>query len=95
MSDSTDNNKIVVFVDGEQREYDSSTFSEAAQNKVRDLQISNTLINTRSSELALMRMGLGVLQGELIPLLPSDGFRVVQSKTDEVESNTSETTKDS
>ena len=95
MSDSTNNNKIVVFVEGEQREYNSSAFSEAAQNKVRDLNISNTLINTRSSELALMQMGLRVLQGELVPLLPSDGFKVVQSKTDEVESNTSETTKDS
>ena len=93
MSNLPDNNKIVVFVDGEQREYDSSTFSEAAQNKVRDLQISNTLINTRSSELALMQMGLRVLQSELTPLLPSDGFTVVQSKTDEVESNTSETKK--
>lgn len=95
MSDLPDNNKVVVFVDGEQREYDSGAFSEAAQNKVRDLQISNTLINTRSSELALMQMGLRVLQSELTPLLPSDGFTVVQSKTDEVESNTSETKKDS
>tara|TARA_B100001109_G_scaffold254537_1_gene254474 strand:- start:516 stop:803 length:288 start_codon:yes stop_codon:yes gene_type:complete len=94
----TEENKtdiVTVFVDGEQREYKLSTLSPAATRKLRDIDISNNIINTQASKLALLQMGVKSLNTELQPLLPEKGFTVVQSKGDEVESNTSETKKDS
>jgi hypothetical protein len=95
MDTQTKPNKVTVFVNGEQREYEVDSLSPAATAKLRDIEISNNIINNQGSKLALLDMAVKQLGRELEKLLPEKGFTVVQNKKDEVKSNTSETKKDS
>jgi hypothetical protein len=87
--------KIIITVDNEQREYDTSTFSDAAIQKVNELKLANNVIQTRSIEFGLLQLGRQVLEGQLSQHLPKTGFTVVQQDDSKVESNTSDTKEES
>jgi len=87
--------KIIITVDNEQREYDTSTFSDAAIQKVNELKLANNVIQTRSVEFGLLQLGRQVLEGQLNQHLPKTGFTVVQQDDSKVESDTNDTKEES
>lgn len=87
--------KIIITVDNEQREYDTSTFSDAAIQKVNELKLANNVIQTRSIEFGLLQLGRQVLEGQLNQHLPKKGFTVVQQDDSKVESDTNDTKEES
>ena len=79
-------NKMSINLNGEQREYDTSTFSEACTQKVAQMQFAdNTLLPILSELMRLARLGRAVDSNELETLLPKE-YTVIADEN-EVESD--------
>lgn len=79
-------NKMNINLNGEQREYDTSAFSEACTQKVAQLQFAdNTILPILSEVMRLVRLGRAVDSNELETLLPKE-YTVITDEN-EVESD--------
>ena len=79
-------NKMNINLNGEQREYDTSAFSEACTQKVAQLQFAdNTILPILSEIMRLVRLGRAVDSNELETLLPKE--YTVNTDKNEVESD--------
>ena len=79
-------NKMNINLNGEQREYDTSAFSEACTQKVAQLQFAdNTILPILSEVMRLVRLGRAVDSNELETLLPKE-YTVIADEN-EVESD--------
>lgn len=86
------NETIKLTTDGEVREYKIDSLSEAANQKIAQIQFYNQSIAPILSELLrLAQLGSKVDQGDLTSLLPKD-YKVVQSEENKVESDNKEET---
>lgn len=86
------NETIKLTTDGEIREYKIDSLSEAANQKIAQIQFYNQSIAPILSELLrLAQLGSRADQGELTSLLPKD-YKVVQSEENTVESDNKEET---
>lgn len=86
------NETIKLTTDGEVREYKIDSLSEAANQKIAQIQFYNQSIAPILSELLrLAQLGSKVDQGDLTSLLPKD-YKVVQSEGNAVESDNKEET---
>lgn len=86
------NETIKLTTDGEVREYKIDSLSEAANQKIAQIQFYNQSIAPILSELLrLAQLGSKVDQGDLTSLLPKD-YKVVQSEENTVESDNKEET---
>lgn len=66
-------NKINININGEQREYDPASFSEACNQKVAQMQFAdNTILPILSEAIRLIRLGRAVDSNELETLLPKE-----------------------
>ena len=66
-------NKITINLNGEQREYDPASFSEACNQKVAQMQFAdNTILPILSELMRLARLGRAVDSNELETLLPKE-----------------------
>tara|TARA_Y100000361_G_scaffold153537_1_gene175623 strand:+ start:5132 stop:5419 length:288 start_codon:yes stop_codon:yes gene_type:complete len=73
-------NKITLSINGEQREYDTASFSEACSQKVAQMQFAdNTILPIFSEATRLIRLGRAVDSNELIALLPKE-YTVITDK---------------
>ena len=79
-------NKMNINLNGEQREYDTSAFSEACTQKVAQSQFAdNTILPILSEVMRLVRLGRAVDSNELETLLPKE-YTVITDEN-EVESD--------
>ena len=79
-------NKMNINLNGEQREYDTSAFSEACTQKVAQMQFAdNTILPILSELMRLVRLGRAVDSNELETLLPKE-YTVIADEN-EVESD--------
>lgn len=78
----------------ELRKYDTQEFSEEAVYKFNQLATANKEFNDQNNLLGLLSLGKKVLEGELSKLLPQK-YEVVKPDAGVVESNTSDTKKES
>ena len=79
-------NKMNINLNGEQREYDTSAFSEACTQKVAQMQFAdNTILPILSELMRLVRLGRAVDSNELETLLPKE-YTVITDEN-EVESD--------
>lgn len=86
------NETIKLTTDGEVREYKIDSLSEAANQKIAQMQFYNQSIAPILSELLrLAQLGSRADQGELTSLLPKD-YKVVQSEENTVKSDNKEET---
>lgn len=86
------NETIKLTTDGEVREYKIDSLSEAANQKIAQMQFYNQSIAPILSELLrLAQLGSRVDQSELTSLLPKD-YKVVQSEENTVKSDNKEET---
>lgn len=77
---------IVINVDGEARNYEISSLSDAAKNKIAGLQFyQNTVSPIMGEVVRLLQMGANADQSQLQELLP-EKFEVVQQPESSVES---------
>lgn len=84
------NETIKLTTDGEIREYKIDSLSEAANQKIAQMQFYNQSIAPILSELLrLAQLGSKVDQGDLTSLLPKD-YKVVKSEENVVESDKKE-----
>ena len=75
-----------INLNGEQREYDTSAFSEACTQKVAQMQFAdNTILPILSELMRLVRLGRAVDSNELETLLPKE-YTVIADEN-EVESD--------
>ena len=93
-------NKMNINLNGEQREYDTSAFSEACTQKVAQLQFAdNTILPILSEVMRLVRLGRAVDSNELETLLPkeytviTDENAVESDQKKETEENSSKDSK--
>ena len=78
-------NLMTINLDNEQREYDASQFSEAANQKVAQMQFADqTILPILSEVIRLVRLGRLVDANELKTLLPKE--YTVKSEENAVES---------
>ena len=86
------NETIKLTTDGEIREYKIDSLSEAANQKIAQMQFYNQSIAPILSELLrLAQIGSRADQSELTSLLPKD-YKVVQSEENTVKSDNKEET---
>lgn len=86
------NETIKLTTDGEVREYKIDSLSEAANQKIAQIQFYNQSIAPILSELLrLAQLGSRADQSELTALLPKD-YKVVQSEENTVKSDNKEET---
>lgn len=86
------NETIKLTTDGEVREYKIDSLSEAANQKIAQMQFYNQSIAPILSELLrLAQIGSRADQSELTSLLPKD-YKVVQSEENTVKSDNKEET---
>ena len=86
------NETIKLTTDGEIREYKIDSLSEAANQKIAQMQFYNQSIAPILSELLrLAQLGSRADQSELTSLLPKD-YKVVQSEENTVKSDNKEET---
>jgi len=86
------NETIKLTTDGEVREYKIDSLSEAANQKIAQMQFYNQSIAPILSELLrLAQLGSRADQSELTSLLPKD-YKVVQSEENTVKSDNKEET---
>lgn len=86
------NETIKLTTDGEIREYKIDSLSEAANQKIAQIQFYNQSIAPMLSELLrLAQLGSRADQSELTSLLPKD-YKVVQSEENTVKSDNKEET---
>ena len=86
------NETIKLTTDGEIREYKIDSLSEAANQKIAQIQFYNQSIAPILSELLrLAQLGSRADQSELTSLLPKD-YKVVQSEENTVKSDNKEET---
>ena len=78
----------------ELRKYDTQEFYEEEVNKFNKIANANKEFNDQNNLLGLLSLGKKVLEGELSKLLPQK-YEVVKSDAGVVESNTSDTKKES
>lgn len=84
------NETIKLTTDGEIREYKIDSLSEAANQKIAQIQFYNQSIAPILSELLrLAQLGSKVDQGDLTSLLPKD-YKVVKNEENVVESDNKE-----
>jgi len=84
------NETIKLTTDGEIREYKIDSLSEAANQKLAQIQFYNQSIAPILSELLrLAQLGSKVDQGDLTSLLPKD-YKVVKNEENVVESDNKE-----
>ena len=84
------NETIKLTTDGEVREYKIDSLSEAANQKIAQMQFYNQSIAPILSELLrLAQLGSKVDQGDLTSLLPKD-YKVVKAEENVVESDNKE-----
>ena len=84
------NETIKLTTDGEIREYKIDSLSEAANQKLAQIQFYNQSIAPIFSELLrLAQLGSKVDQGDLTSLLPKD-YKVVKAEENVVESDNKE-----
>lgn len=84
------NETIKLTTDGEIREYKIDSLSEAANQKIAQIQFYNQSIAPILSELLrLAQLGSKVDQGDLTSLLPKD-YKVVKAEENVVESDNKE-----
>lgn len=87
-----EDNILTLFIDGEQREYKKDSLSEAANQKIAQIQFYNQSIAPIFSEvMRLAQLGSKVDQGNLGSLLPKD-YVVVQNEENTVKSDNKEDT---
>jgi hypothetical protein len=78
---------INLNIDGEQRQYKLKSLSEAAKQKIAQVQFYNQQVASMLSEvIRLVQLGNRVDQGELTSLLPED-FEIVQQAVNTVSSD--------
>jgi len=86
------NETIKLTTDGEVREYKIDSLSEAANQKIAQIQFYNQSIAPIFSEvMRLAQLGSKVDQGDLSSLLPKD-YVVVQNEENKVKSDNKEET---
>jgi hypothetical protein len=86
------NETIKLTTDGEVREYKMDSLSEAANQKIAQIQFYNQSIAPIFSEvMRLAQLGSKVDQGDLSSLLPKD-YVVVQNEENKVKSDNKEET---
>jgi hypothetical protein len=87
-----DDKTLTLFIDGEQREFKQDSLSEAANQKIAQIQFYNQSIAPIFSEvMRLAQLGSKVDQGDLSSLLPKD-YVVVQNEENKVKSDNKEET---